>query len=57
MFYRRLGTAEYVIPDDWNEAIVLKLDRNGNGVIDAEIFDLKRRGGWDLSFRDEKFEA
>ncbi len=50
MFYRRLGTAEYVIPDDWNEAIVLKLDRNGNGVIDAEIFDLKRRGGWDLSF-------
>jgi len=48
-------SAEYVVPDDKSQAIILRLDRNGDGKVDAIIFDLKRRGKWDLSFWDEKF--
>lgn len=50
-------TGELVTPDDQSKAIFLRLDRNGDGNVDAIIFDLKRRGKWDLSFWDEKFEG
>lgn len=49
--------AEYVIPDDKSQAIFLRLDRNGDGKVDAIIFDLKRRGKWDLSFWDEDYSG
>ena len=48
-------SAEYVVPDDKSQAIFLRLDRNGDGRADAIIFDLQRRGRWDLSFWDENF--
>jgi hypothetical protein len=50
-------TAELVIPDDKTKAVFLRLDRNGDGNVDAVIFDFKRRGRWDLSFWDEKFQG
>jgi hypothetical protein len=50
-------SAEYVVPDDKTKAVFLRLDRNGDGKADAIIFDLKRRGKWDLSFWDEKFQG
>jgi hypothetical protein len=44
-----------VTPDDEHQAIFLRLDRNGDGNADAMVFDLKRRGKWDLSFWDDGF--
>jgi hypothetical protein len=49
--------ANYVIPDKTAEAIVLTLDRNGDGRPDVMFFDLQRRGKWDLSFWDEDFKG
>jgi S1-C subfamily serine protease len=49
--------AELVTPDDKSKAIFLRLDRNGDGNVDAVIFDFKQSGKWDLSFWDEKFEG
>jgi hypothetical protein len=57
MFCTGKDSAEYVTPDDQSKAIFLRLDRNGDGQADAIIFDFKRRGKWDLSFWDEKFEG
>jgi S1-C subfamily serine protease len=50
-------TAEYVVPDDNSKAIFLRVDRNGDGHADVIFFDLQRRGKWDLSFWDNKFEG
>ncbi len=50
-------TGELVFPDDQSQGIFLRLDRNGDGTVDAIIFDFKRSGKWDLSFWDEKFEG
>lgn len=55
LFCTGVGNAEYVVPDDVSQAIFLRLDRNGDGKADAIIFDLKRRGKWDLSFWDNDF--
>ena len=49
--------AGLVAPDDKSKAIFLRLDRNGDGHVDAVIFDFKQSGKWDLSFWDEKFEG
>jgi S1-C subfamily serine protease len=57
MFCTGKDNAEYVIPDKQSEAIFLRLDRNGDGIVDAIIYDLKRRGKWDLSIWDEKFDG
>jgi S1-C subfamily serine protease len=57
MFCTGKDNAEYVTPDDQSKAIFIRLDRNGDGRVDATIFDLKRRGKWDISFWDEKFEG
>ena len=57
MFCTGKDNAEYVVPDDKTKAIFLRLDRNGDGNVDAVIFDFKRRGKWDLSFWDEKFQG
>jgi S1-C subfamily serine protease len=57
MFCTGKDSAEYVTPDAQDQAIFLRLDRNGDGIADAIIFDLKRRGKWDLSFWDENFEG
>jgi hypothetical protein len=57
MFCTGKGTGELVTPDDQKEAIFLRLDRNGDGRVDVIVFDLKRRGKWDLSFWDEKFDG
>jgi S1-C subfamily serine protease len=57
MFCTGKDNAEYVTPDDQSKAIFLRLDRNGDGKVDAIIFDFKRRGKWDLSFWDEKFQG
>jgi S1-C subfamily serine protease len=57
MFCTGKDNAEYVVPDDKTKAIFLRLDRNGDGNVDAVIFDFKQQGRWDLSFWDEKFEG
>jgi S1-C subfamily serine protease len=57
MFCTGKDSAELVTPDDKSKAIFLRLDRNGDGNVDAVIFDLKQIGKWDLSFWDEKFEG
>jgi hypothetical protein len=57
MFCTGKDTAEYVVPDNKNDAIFLRLDRNGDGDADAVIFDLKRRSKWDLSFWDENYNG
>ena len=49
--------ANYIVPDRKSDAIVLTLDRNGDGRPDVIFFDFKRRGKWDLSFWDAKFEG
>ena len=57
MFCTGKDNAEYVIPDKQSDPIVLRLDRNGDGIVDAIIFDFKRRGKWDLSFWDENYSG
>jgi S1-C subfamily serine protease len=49
--------ANYIVPDRKTDAIMLSLDRNGDGRPDVLFFDFKRRGKWDLSFWDAKFEG
>jgi S1-C subfamily serine protease len=49
--------ANYIVPDRKTDAIMLTLDRNGDGRPDVIFFDFKRRGKWDLSFWDAKFEG
>jgi Trypsin-like peptidase domain len=49
--------ANYIVPDRKTDAIMLTLDRNGDGKPDVMFFDFKRRGKWDLSFWDAKFEG
>ena len=55
MFCTGKDTGELVTPDNQGQAVFLRLDRNGDGRADAVIFDLQRRGKWDLSFWDENF--
>ena len=57
MFCTGKDSGEYVTPDAQDQAIFLRLDRKGDGKVDAIIFDFKRRGKWDLSFWDENFEG
>jgi S1-C subfamily serine protease len=49
--------SNYIIPDKKSDAIMLTWDRNGDNVPDVIFFDLKRRGKWDLSYWDDKFEG
>src|SRR6266516_5148062 len=49
--------AEYVYPDKKSDAVLLRLDRNGDGLADVIFFDFKRRGKWDLSWWDENFDG
>ena len=49
--------ANYIVPDRTADAIMLTLDRNGDGRPDVMFFDFKRRDRWDLSFWDAKFEG
>jgi hypothetical protein len=55
MYCTGKDSAEYVTPDAQDQAIFLRLDRKGDGKVDAIIFDFKRRGKWELSFWDENF--
>ena len=57
MFCSGKDTGEVVTPDDQNQAMFLRLDRNGDGRVDVIVFDFKRRGKWDLSFWDANFEG
>ena len=57
MFCAGKANAEYVTPDDPSKAIILRIDRNGDGKADVIVFDFKRRGKWELSFWDDKFEG
>ena len=57
MFCTGKDNAEYVVPDKMSEAIFLRLNRNGDGNVDAVVVDFKRRGKWDLSFWDEKCDG
>jgi S1-C subfamily serine protease len=51
------ANANYIVPDRKTDAILLTLDRNGDGKPDVVFFDFQRRGKWDLSFWDAKFEG
>jgi S1-C subfamily serine protease len=55
MFCNGKNSGEYVIPDKTTSAILLRMDRNGDGKSDVIFYDLKRRGKWDISFWDENF--
>lgn len=47
----------YIIPDKQSDAILLAVDRNGDGRPDVIFFDFKRQKKWDLSFWDENFDG
>jgi len=49
--------ADYIIPDEKTEAIMLTMDRNDDGRPDVIYFDFKRQGKWELSFWDENFDG
>src|SRR5215469_12642822 len=51
------ANANYIVPDRQTDAVMLTLDRNGDGKPDVIFFDFKRWGRWDLSFCDAKFEG
>jgi hypothetical protein len=51
------ANADYIIPDDKSQPIMLAVDRNDDGVPDVIYFDLKQQRRWDISFWDEKFEG
>jgi S1-C subfamily serine protease len=57
MFCNGKASGEYVTPDKQADAVLLRVDRNGDGKADVIFFDLKRRGKWDISFWDEKFNG
>jgi S1-C subfamily serine protease len=47
----------YIISDNKAEAIMLTIDRNGDGRPDVVFFDFKREKKWNLSFWDETFDG
>jgi S1-C subfamily serine protease len=47
----------YIIPDKQSEAILLSIDRNGDGRPDVIFFDFKRQKKWELSLWDENFDG
>jgi hypothetical protein len=49
--------ANYIIPDNKSDAVMLTKDRNGDGREDVVYFDLKRQVKWDLSLWDENFSG
>lgn len=51
------SNAEYVVPDEPSAPIMLKMDRNGDGMIDVIYYDFNRRGKWDMSYWDETFSG
>jgi hypothetical protein len=50
-------TAELIVPDKQSDAIVMRVDRNGDGRADVAYFDFQRRGKSDLSLWDENFDG
>ena len=50
-------TAEIIVPDKKSDAIMMRMDRNGDGRADVIYFDFQRRNKWDLSLRDENFDG
>jgi S1-C subfamily serine protease len=57
MFCNGKASGEHVTPDKQADAILLRVDRNGDGSADVIFFDLKRREKWDISFWDEKYNG
>jgi S1-C subfamily serine protease len=57
LFCTGKDTGEIVTPDDRSLPIMFRIDRNGDGAADVKVFDLKRRGRWDISFWDEKYDG
>ena len=49
--------AEYIVPDKKTDAIMMRMDRNGDGRADVVYFDFQRRGKWDLSLWDENYDG
>jgi S1-C subfamily serine protease len=47
----------YIVPDNKSEAILLSVDRNGDGRPDVIFFDFKRTKKWELSLWDENFDG
>lgn len=47
----------YIIPDKKSEAVMLTVDRNGDGRPDVIFFDFKRQKKWELSLWDENFDG
>jgi hypothetical protein len=47
----------YIVPDKQSEAILLSVDRNGDGRPDVIFFDFKRQKKWELSLWDENFDG
>ncbi|CAN5808603.1 hypothetical protein BH11PSE3_BH11PSE3_13460 [soil metagenome] len=50
-------TGEMVFPDDKAKPVHLSLDTNGDGEIDAVIYDRDRDGKWDISYWDTDFDG
>ena len=57
MFCNGKISGNYIIPDNKSDAILLTVDRNGDGRPDVIFFDFKRQKKWDLSFWDEGYDG
>jgi S1-C subfamily serine protease len=56
MFCNGKISGNYIIPDKQSDAILLTVDRNGDGRPDVIFFDFKQQKKWDLSLWDENFD-
>jgi hypothetical protein len=57
LFCNGKDSGEIVTPDDSTQPIFFRIDRNGDEAVDLIVYDLKRRGRWDISLWDDKFDG
>lgn len=48
---------DIIVPYNTNDAIIMRLDRNGDGKPDVVVFSEKRNYKWDLSFWDNNYDS
>lgn len=51
------ANAVLYVPDDKSKPIIFRVDTNGDGKVDAEIYDEDRDGKWDYSLWDIDFDG
>ena len=48
---------DVIVPNDKSSAMVMRMDRNGDGKPDVLVFSEKRNNKWDISFWDENYDG